>query len=223
MMDFATARRHMVEGQLRTNEINGPALIGAMLALPRERFVPDAWRPLAYTDRSLPLDAPPAGAEPRQLMAPMVFGKLVTAAEVGPADRVLHVGAGTGYGSAVLSRVAASVVALEEDPALVRTARALLAELGVANVQVVAGPLASGRAEDGPFDVILIEGAIEELPEAFAAQLAPEGRLVAVVGQGRAGRGTVFRKAGQALSGFPAFGASAPVLPGFSRPKAFVF
>ena len=136
---------------------------------------------------------------------------------------MLHVGCGTGYGSAVLSHLAGMVVALESDGTLAEMARAALRALGLTNVQVVEGPLEAGCPSEAPYDAVLIEGAVEYIPDAFTPQLAEGGRLVAIVGEGRSAQGLVLRRTGAVLNGFAAFGAAAPRLPGFSRPPAFVF
>lgn len=219
MMDFAEARKMMVEGQIRTNQITDPKIVNAMLALPRERFVPSRWQQLAYTDRQIELTDDGA----RCSTTPMVLGKLVSAAGINPGDKVLHVGAGLGYGSAVIAALAGQVFALEEDATLAQAAGVTLGELGITNVTVVTGSLSKGLEKEGPFDVIIIEGSVDEVPEHFAAQLADDGRLVAIVGAGRAARGTLFRKAGGGLSGYAVFDAAAPRLPGFEKPPAFVF
>lgn len=223
MFDFARARKFMIEGQIRTNEVTDPGIVGAMFELPRERFVPASWATLAYSDGEIPAaEAGQPGSE-RSLLPPMVLGKLITAAEIRSEDYVLHVGAATGYGSAILARLAGSVVALEENAALAKAAGENLASLDIGNVAVVTGPLNAGYVAEGPYDVIVIEGAVEELPEVFASQLKPGGRLVTVVGSGRTGRGTVFQATAAGLSGFPAFDAAAPILPGFAKAPSFTF
>jgi protein-L-isoaspartate(D-aspartate) O-methyltransferase len=221
MLDLAAARRQMVEAQVRTSRVVDPAIVAAMLEVPREDFVPAAYRSMAYSDRLFTLAPAGAGHPARAMLEPMVLGKLLQAAAVTPGERVLHVGCGTGYGTAILARLAHSVVAVEEDEALAAAATAALG--GHAGVQIVNGPLAAGYPAGAPYDVIIVEGAVEFVPDALAAQLAPEGRLATVVGTGRSGTGTLFRRAGDDLSGFAIFGAAAPLLPGFIRPPAFVF
>jgi protein-L-isoaspartate(D-aspartate) O-methyltransferase len=220
MMDFAAARRAMVDSQVRTSDVTDLALIAAMLAIPRERFVPDAMVPLAYLDRDLPLDGRGAGAS-RWLMKPMVLARLIQAADPRPQDRVLVVACGTGYGAAVLARLAATVVALEEDPGLAERARASLAAVGAGNVTVVTGPL--DRGWPGPHDVVLIDGGVETVPQALFDAMAPGGRLVAVVSAGPVGKAMCFQSINAEVGGRPLFDATLPVLPGFKKAPAFVF
>jgi protein-L-isoaspartate(D-aspartate) O-methyltransferase len=217
MFDYASARRMMVEGQIRTNSVTDPGIVSGMLNVPRERFLPEAWATLAYSDREAPM------ADGRVVPTPMVLGKLLQAAELSEEDRVLHISCATGYGSALLGRIVKSVVALDEDAALLAQAKAEIEALELENVRFVNGPLVAGHSAEAPYDVILIEGAIERVPDALAAQLAPEGRLVTIVGRGRSAQGTIFRRAGNELSGFPVFDATAPVLASFTAPKSFVF
>jgi protein-L-isoaspartate(D-aspartate) O-methyltransferase len=224
-MDFAAARRNMLESQIRTNRVTDPAIIAAMLDLPRERFVPSAWRALAYSDRAIPLDAvarEPAG-QTRVMLPPMALARLLQAARVMPGDVALCVGCNTGYGSAVLARLAAAVTALEEDDGLARLAADNLAAEAAGRAEVVRGPLAEGFAAKGPYDVILIEGGVERLPDGFAGQLKEDGRLVTIVCNAGTSRGEILRRAGSRLSGFPLFDAVAPVLAGFAQPAEFVF
>jgi protein-L-isoaspartate(D-aspartate) O-methyltransferase len=219
MVDFAAARRMMVDGQVRTSDVTDLRLIAAMLAVPRERFVPASKADLAYLDMDLPVTE--TGS--RRLIKPMVLAKLIQAAEIAETDRVLDLGCATGYAAAVLARLAGSVVALEQDPALVRAARDNLPAVGAANVTVVTGPLIEGWPAGGPYDVILLGGAAEVLPAALSRQLKEGGRLVGVVGRGPASKAMLYRKAGGEMSGRPIFDAAAPALLGFAEPPAFVF
>jgi protein-L-isoaspartate(D-aspartate) O-methyltransferase len=218
MIDYAAARLNMVEGQLRTNKVTDDAVLTAFLAVPRERFVPESHRGSAYVDVSVPL-----GGD-RYVMEPMVLARLLQAAEIGAEDTVLHVACGSGYAAALLSRLAKSVVALEGDAALASRARSLLAELGCANVVVVDGALEAGYAARAPYAVILIDGAVEHVPDAIARQLAPNGRLVTVVkvGQGM-GRGMIMTRTERGLSQLPLFDAGSPLLSAFRREAGFVF
>ena len=220
MVDFAQARRTMVDCQIRTSDVTDLRVIAAFLDVPRERFVPAARKAVAYLDRDVPVNDASA---PRVLLKPMVFAKLVQAAEIAATDRVLDVGCATGYSSAVLGRLAASVVALEEDAALAATAAEALAASGARNVTVVSGPLLAGWPAEGPYDVILLQGATEIVPDSLLGQLNEGGRLLAVRGSGPMGKATIWRMAATGATPQPLFDAAAPLLPGFNKPPAFVF
>jgi protein-L-isoaspartate(D-aspartate) O-methyltransferase len=217
MFDAAAARRLMVEGQVRTADVTDPGLQTAMLTLPRERFVPPALAELAYLDKDLPI------AKDRALLKPMVLAKLIQAARVRGVDHVLDVACGTGYSSAVLGRVAGSVIALEEDAELARQAKDALAATGAANVEVVVAALTAGWPARAPYDVIMLEGATEIAPEELGRQLKPAGRLVCVHGRSPAAKAMIYHLIEGRLVGRPIFDAAARVLPGFVAPPAFVF
>ncbi|MCC6921057.1 MAG: protein-L-isoaspartate O-methyltransferase [Alphaproteobacteria bacterium] len=206
----------MVDGQIRTADVTDPALIFALRSVPREGFVPAALRSLAYMGEGV--EAAPG----RQLMDPRVFAKLVIAADVRATDKVLDVGGGTGYSAAILARLAADVVALEE-PLLAPIAREHLAATGVQGVEVVAGPLNQGWAGAAPYDVIFLNGAIAVQPEALLAQLAPGGRLVGIVTDKAAGKAHIFVKSVAGVSSRIAFDASVAPLPGFAAAPHFAF
>lgn len=217
MVDYDAAREVMVDRQVRPADVTLYPIIEAMLAVPRERFVPEGMRPVAYFGEHVPLGGG------RVLLDPRVFAKLLDALNVGPSDLVLDVGCGLGYSTAVLARMAEAVVAVESDAAMATEAEALLAEASVDTAVVIGGDLAAGDAGHGPYDVIIIEGAIEVLPEGLAAQLKPGGRIAAIFvdgarGQARLGLGTAGGIAWRRI-----FDATAPVLPGFERTKAFEF
>jgi protein-L-isoaspartate(D-aspartate) O-methyltransferase len=208
---FEAMRRAMVESQLRTTGVNDPRVIAAMAATPRERFVPEEWRTLAYMDRPVPIGFG------RELNMPEATGLLLTHAAVTRSDRVLLVGAATGYTAALLAQLAGSVVALEEN--------AELAGLSVAieGVECVQGPLAEGWGAGAPYDLIFIDGAIEQVPDALLAQLKEGGRLAAAIHEKGATRLGVGRKSGTGF-GMDLFADCEAVrLPGFERPKSFVF
>ncbi|GAA0770793.1 protein-L-isoaspartate O-methyltransferase [Roseibium denhamense] len=218
MTDYTQSRRKMVDNQLRTNDVTDHRILDAMEAVPRERFVPASKRDIAYIDEDLPI----AGAG-RVLMKPHIFGKLVQLAAIQSEDVVLVIGAGSGYSSAVVSELAASVVALEEDADLAKMAGELLVDLGIENAVVVDGPLVKGYASEGPYDVILVDGAVEVLPDDLFKQLKSDGRLSVVEGQGNAGIARLYQKSGEAVSGRFGFNASAGLLPGFEKTEEFTF
>lgn len=208
--DFTAARLAMVESQLRPEGVADPAVVRTMGAVAREQFVPDHLRPLAYVDRALPL------GEGRFLMAPAALGRLLTQMGLEPGQTALVVGAGTGYSAAVLGEIGLDVVALENSTEFAARARSL-------GINAVEGSLESGSAEGGPYDQILIDGAVEVIPDALISQLAEGGRLgTALIDRGVT-RLVVGRKAGGAF-GYLSFGdAGVPALPGFARPKEFTF
>lgn len=222
MTDFAAARLNMIESQVRPNGITDRRIIAAMESVPREIFVPESRRATAYVDEDVPLHPSDVAAGPRALIESMAFARMLQHAAIKPGDKVLLVGAGTGYGAAVVSAIAASVVALESDAGLVADARRNLA--GTANVTVVEGPLAAGHAAGQPFDVIIAEGRVEEVPPALFDQLADGGRLVAVVGEADMAQALVHTRSGAAVTMRPVFDASVAALPGMKKKKpAFVF
>jgi protein-L-isoaspartate(D-aspartate) O-methyltransferase len=221
MIDFAAARRMMVDGQVRTADVTDRRLLAAMLELPRERFFPEGKASLAYLD--LDVSVGESGQPARCLLKPMVLAKLIQAAEVAEGERVLDVGCATGYSTALLSRLAGTVVGLEEDPVLADQASVALAELAVGNAKVVVGPLTEGHAADGRYHVIILQGSVEVVPTALFDQLQDGGRLVCVLGRGPAGKAMLYRQIGGELSGRAIFDAAAPPLSGFAKPPAFVF
>jgi protein-L-isoaspartate(D-aspartate) O-methyltransferase len=217
MTDFSGERRHMVDGQVRPNDVTDLRVISAMLEVPRERFVPPAVTALAYLDQDL---AAGEGAS-RRLLKPMVFAKLINAAELSATDRVLTVGCGCGYSAAVFARIVGQVVALEEDISLAKTARMALSSLP--NVSVVTGPLVEGWRQSAPYDVILLEGATEIEPHAFCSQLKDGGRLLCVLGTPPGAKAMLYRRSGDEMGGRPIFDAAAGLLPGFAKQPAFAF
>lgn len=219
--DFFELRTKMVDGQIRTTDVTDPAILDAMSSVPREVFVDEKRRALAYIDEDIEIAPARPGSPARYLMEPSPFAKLLQLAEITPSDRVLDVGTGTGYSAAVLSLLAGSVVALESDSGLAERARTLLAD--AANVSVVTGKLGEGHAASAPYDVILLEGAVEQLPEALRSQLAEGGRLVAVEGLGNAGVARLHLKTGGSITSRRAFNAAVKPLPGFERTPAFEF
>jgi len=219
--EYAHLRVKMVDGQLRTTGITDARILSAMGSIPREAFLPALRRPLAYLDEDI--DIPTASGRPRHLMEPSPFARLAQLAVIGPADRVLDVGCGTGYSSAVLSRLAASVDGLECEADLAESARATLAKLDVGNVTVVEGALEDGYPQNAPYDVILLGGAVDEVPEALFGQLVEGGRVVAVTGERNAGIARICVKEGGVVSCRRAFNAAIRPLPGFRRTPVFEF
>ena len=215
-MDFARARRMMVDCQVRTVDVNDLRIIDAMVDIPRERFVAAGYAELAYLDRDLPVDAKSG----RYLLPPRVLAKLVQAAEVAPNDHVLDVGCATGYSSVLLARLAKSVVALEQDAELAARARQALA---ASNIDVVSGPLVAGWPTRAPYDVILLNGAVEEPPTRLFGQLAEGGRLLCVLRDSPAGKAMLYRAVQGDVSGRPIFDANVRLLPGFAKEPSFVF
>lgn len=217
MVDFSQARTMMVDTQVRPNDVTKYPVIEAMLTVPREAFVPDARQAVAYVGENVPL------AQDRWLLEPRSFGKMLDGLNIQPTELVLIVGAGLGYEAAVVARLAQAVVALESHPEMAAQAEATLAEQGVDNVAVVTGELAAGYPGQAPYDVILIAGGIEELPQALADQLAEGGRIGAIFAEGNLGVARIGHKIDGEINWRFAFNASAPVLPGFNRRKGFVF
>lgn len=218
MKDYAAPRHRMVEGQLRTNEVTDPRLIEAIGTIPRERFVPERFRGVAYVDEDLEI------TPGRYLMEPMVLARLLQAAEPKPEDVALEIGCGTGYAAVLLGQLVSTVVALECDPGLAAQADKLVAELGTGNVAVVRGRLAEGYPKQAPYDVILVSGSIPDVPQALTRQLADGGRLLAVVRRpGEVGRATLFARRHGIVSSWVLFDAAVPPLPGFEAGPRFVF
>ncbi|MDP6389954.1 MAG: protein-L-isoaspartate O-methyltransferase [Alphaproteobacteria bacterium] len=208
----------MVESQLRTNKVTHPDLLAAMGSLPRELFVPEARQNNAYIDEDIEF------GNGRCVMEPAVLARLVQAASVGPKDIALVIGCGAGYSVAVLASLAAAVFALESDTDLAKRAGDLLTELSLDNAVVVEGPLTAGWAKEGPYDVILMDGAVAEVPEEILNQLAEGGRLVAVVdAQKGVGHATLIGKRGGVNSHLTLFDAAIPTLPEFRAKAEFVF
>jgi protein-L-isoaspartate(D-aspartate) O-methyltransferase len=226
MIDFARRRLTMVETQLRPNEVTDARLLAAMGALPRERFVPERLQAFAYIDEALEVFPATEAAPARDLLAPMVLARLVQLAAVAPQDTVLDIGCATGYSTAVLARLARTVVGLEPEPELARAARRALADLALSNAEIVEGPLVAGYQHKGPYDVILLNGSVPAPPEPLFAQLEEGGRLATILlrgGPGTLGKAYLFVKEGGEASGVPHFDAGARPLPGFSPAPSFIF
>lgn len=217
-MNYAAARHNMVENQIRTNRVTDPTLLRALEDTPREVFVPKQLRGVAYVDDDLDL------GNGRSLMEPLTFARLLQSAAIAETEVVLDVGCASGYSAAVLSRLASTVVAVESDADLAEQAKARLAELSVDNVALVTGPLKAGDAAHGPYDVILVEGAVAEIPATLTAQLADGGRLLAVIsGESGLGRATLVARVGDNLSSRVLFDATVASLPSFQAQGGFSF
>ncbi|MBL8831178.1 MAG: protein-L-isoaspartate O-methyltransferase [Rhodospirillales bacterium] len=217
-MDYAAARHNMVESQLRTNKVIDERIVAAMSRVARESFLPDALRSIAYVDEDIPL-----GGD-RFLIEPMVFARLAQYAQLSPGERVLLVGAGCGYGAAILAAAGATVFALESDSRFAAAAKIALSRNAISGANVVEGPLEAGWPSGAPYDAIVFEGATGRLPASFAGQLAEGGRIVGIVAQpGQPGRATVWRKFGGSLTSRIVFDAGTPMLPGLALEPGFVF
>ncbi len=218
MTDFAAARLNMVESQIRTNKVTDPRVIAAFEAVPRELFVSERGRGIAYIDEDLEI------APGRYLMEPMVLARLLQTAAPQPGGIALDIGCATGYSTAVLARLAETVVGLDCDRGLVEQANKTLNALDVDNAVVVEGPLEAGCQKQAPYDVIVFQGAVAEVPDGIKRQLADGGRLVAVVVDSAGiGRGTLVQRSGETFSSRTLFDAATPLLPGFAREVGFVF
>ena len=215
-MDYTRARLTMVENQLRPHRIDDPGLIAAMREVPRERFVPKALRGVAYADEDLPL---PDG---RYLIEPLALARMIQAARIGPEDVVLVLGCSTGYVGAVVARLAGTVILVAPDEDSGKQLESLLEELGADNMVVAINPSpATGHPDQAPFDVILLAGSVEQVPPALLEQIGEGGRLVAVIDDGRIGKGTVFTRLHGVVGSRVLFDAQIPGLPGFEKAARF--
>ncbi|KQP29559.1 protein-L-isoaspartate O-methyltransferase [Methylobacterium sp. Leaf104] len=216
MLDYAQARRLMVDCQLRTFDVNDVAVLDAFGEVARERFVPQGREDFAYIDQTLRLGRPG-----RAMPAPMLLARMVQALAIQPGETALDVGTGYGYGAAILVRLGAEITALESDGDLAAGARARLADL--AHITVVEGALEAGAPQAAPFDAILVNGRVETRPQALLDQLRDGGRLVCVMGRDRAAKATLFVRAGDAFGSRPLFDAALPALGAFAAEADFAF
>lgn len=223
MVDTRLQRINMVESQVRPNDVTDRRITRAMLEVPREAFVPSAMKPLAYMEGEVEMAPARDGLPRRMLLAPRTFAQMVQLAELEPSAVVLDIGCGLGYSAAVLARIAETVVALESDPVLAEEAARAIEAQSLDNVAVVTGELDVGYPSEGPYDAILIEGAVADVPAHLLDQLKDGGRLVAVIADQPVGHLTVWRRHGEAYDRRVAFTAGAPRLPGFARRAEFVF
>jgi protein-L-isoaspartate(D-aspartate) O-methyltransferase len=221
MSGFATARQNMVDGQVRPSDVTDIRILDAMLAVPREAFVPENKQALAYLD--LDLDVSEAGAPGRYLIKPAVLAKMLQAAEIKQSDRVLVVGCATGYAAAVVAQIAPDVTATESDAALAKKAQAILARNGCGSIQVRAAASSDGDSAGAPYDVIVLNGATAILPVRLFGQLRDGGRLVGVFATSQPARATIVTASHGDFGHRTLFDATAPVLPGMELVPAFVF
>ncbi|SFI29499.1 protein-L-isoaspartate O-methyltransferase family protein [Albimonas pacifica] len=217
MTDYAAARVAMVDNQVRPSDVTSYPIIDAMLSVPREAYAPGPLREVAYAGEHLPL------GPNRVILDPRTFAKMLEASDVGPDDLVLDLGCGLGYSTAVLARLAAAVIAVESDADMARAARAALEDHEVDNAEVIEGPMAQGAADHAPYNVIFVQGGVEELPQPLLDQLREGGRLVAIRMNGAYGRCEVFTRTAGVVSSFRVFDAAAPVLDGFEKAAVFEF
>ena len=216
-MDFAAARQNMVDCQILPNRVDDQRIVDALLKIPREQFVPDNLKGIAYVDEIVPL-----GGQ-RYVMEAMVVARLLQTAALNAEDVALSIGCGTGYATAVLAQIVDTVVAVEPDKGLAQKANENLAAIGLDNVAVVEGKLEDGNIEQGPYNVIFFDGAVQTVPDAICDQLAEGGRLVAIVAGERVGTAYLYSRFGSVISKREVFDAGTPLLPGFGKQKAFVF
>lgn len=219
MANSAQARLSMVDSQLRPNAVTDTRILTSMGRVPREKFVGEASKHLAYIDKMLPLDA----ARDRTLIEPMVCARLLQLAEIKSSDIVLDIACATGYCAAVISDLAATVVALDDNVELVDLASQTLADLDIGNVAVIEGDITKGKASEAPFDVIIVEGALESVPQGLFDQLSDGGRLVTVIGKGQSGVATLFTKSGTDIAKRTTFNATIAPLSAFDKKPAFQF
>lgn len=221
--EFAQARAKLVDNQIRTVDVTSRPILAAFGDIPREAFVPAHLKKLAYIDDDIEVVPAREGNPARYVMEPAPLARLIQLAGIGPDDVVLEIGCATGYGSAILSRIASSVVSLECDPDLAEKAAAKLSELGCDNVAVVTGPLEEGYPAEAPYDAIVFSGAAEIVPRKILQQLRDGGRLVVAEGLGQAARASLYLRDGDAFSARREFNCSVKLLPGMERKPEFVF
>ncbi len=222
MTDWLTARCNMVESQIKPNAVTDQRLISALLAVPRELFVPTSMHALTYCDLDIDISVD-ASEDACHILAPMTFARMIQLASIHPTDHVLDIGCASGYSSAVLSSIAGSVVAIEQDDGMVSRAQDTLTAIGADNVAVVQSNLNSGLGSQGPYDAIILEGAVEEIPESLFGQLSDGGRLVAALRSNGIDTFYRFVRSNGEISGSSAFGSSVRMLRGFECEQGFVF
>lgn len=221
--DFFTKRHNMVESQIRTNAVTDARLLKALRETPREAFVPASLRNLAYMDAPLEVKKAHDGGAARYLLAPMTLAKLAQLAEIKPTDKLLDVGAATGYSTAVFSKLAGVVIAVECEPDLAAQAKEALASQNIRNAKIFEGALENGALDTGPYQVIFLNGRVAVKPETLFGQLASGGRLVVIEGNDIVAKARVYVKIDSAIRSSVEFDATAPILPGFDLEPTFVF
>jgi protein-L-isoaspartate(D-aspartate) O-methyltransferase len=221
MSGFATARQKMVDGQVRTNDVTDPRIIDAMLSIPRELFVPESRRALAYLD--LDLDVAEGGSSKRYMIKPQIIAKMLQAAEMTASDNALVVGCASGYAAALAARLGTKVTGTESELALVEKGNSVLGALGFSNVALKMAAPADGDPAGGPYDVIILNGATEIMPDRLFEQLAEGGRLVGIFDTGKPARVMIVTRSHGDLGHRALFDGAAPVLPGLERRPSFVF
>ncbi|MBL4646914.1 MAG: protein-L-isoaspartate O-methyltransferase [Rhizobiales bacterium] len=221
-MDYSVLRTTMVDNQLRTNDVTAFDILDRFGEIPRESFLPDAKKPFAYMDDDIQCWSDGSG-DTRYMMESVPHARMLQAAKIKPTDLALDIGCGTGYSTAILSGFCESVVAIENNAALVDQATENLLELQIDNAAVLESSLNDGYANEGPYDVIFINGSVDEVSDELLKQLKPTGRLMAFVGHGNAANLTLFRPTSNGSASMPIMNASVPSLPGFERVKEFEF
>ncbi|MEM7638619.1 MAG: protein-L-isoaspartate O-methyltransferase [Pseudomonadota bacterium] len=217
-MDFAQARKVMVDSQVRVNDVTSPEVVSAFSTIPRETFVPKGMRACAYAELEIET------SDARAMWLPRDLGKLLVGLEAQASDVSLVIGAGAGYSAALLGHMTEAVIALEDDEILVDAMSERFATIGMDEAVAVQGDLSAGLAEQGPFDIIFVAGMVEEVPQAWLDQLSEGGRLGVVVASGRGvGAARIYKRAGDTFAYREAFECCPPVLPGFEVARAFVF
>ncbi|MDJ0921241.1 MAG: protein-L-isoaspartate O-methyltransferase [Henriciella sp.] len=217
-MDFDKQRRIMVDSQVRVNDVTEPSIVSAFLNVPREKFVSKSAQSIAYSETEI------KAGDNRAMWTPRDLGKMLRALEPQSGDLALVIGAGAGYSSALLGRIVETVIAFEDSPEAVELMTERFASIGMDQAIAVEGDLAKGLPDQGPFEIILIAGMVETVPQAWLEQLAEGGRLGVVVSEGRSlGTARVYTKAGDSASYREVFECCPPVLPGFEKAETFVF
>lgn len=220
MVDFERARKVMLDNQIRPSGVTDRRVLKTLGRIPRENFVPESRRELAYIDDVHQLNT---GGVPRLLSSPAPFAKLIQLADIGERDKVLDLPCGSGYSTAVLADLAGEVIGLESEDDLARMATDNLSALGIGNARVLRGDIGQGAAAEGPFDVIVLEGAVEAVPEALFAQLKDGGRLVTLLRQGAVAVAHLYVRSGESVASRAEFNASLPPIEISKRPEQFVF